>query len=88
MKPRETIQLVEMIWKTLKSIDGEIKLMSFDTGFDRNYNDYPYGDYRTNDAFITFPLNFIDDRVPGKEKVFAAIINEKAKVYRFKDFVK
>lgn len=84
----ETIQLVEMNWKTLKSIDGEIKLMSFDTGFDRNYNDYPYGDYRTNDAFITFPLNFIDDRVPGKEKVFAAIINEKAKVYRFKDFVK
>lgn len=41
-----------------------------------------------NDVFITFPLNFINNRVPGKEKVFAAIINEKAKVYRFKDFVK
>ncbi len=76
----------EMTWAAARKLDDEIKVLSDDTGFGRDYNQYPYGDYRTNNDFISYPLNYTDDRIPEKERVLAVIINGVAKVYRFSHF--
>jgi hypothetical protein len=76
----------EMTWAAARRLDDEIKVLSEDTGFGRDYDQYPYGDYRTNNDFIAYPLNFTDDRIPEKERVMAVIINGVAKVYRFSHF--
>ena len=60
-------------------------LMSTNTGIDRDYTKYPYGDYRTSEL-IAYPLAFEDDRLPRKERVFCVIVEGKAKVYRLSDF--
>lgn len=60
-------------------------LMNFNTGYDMDYDIFPYGAYRTNNV-INFPLTFSDDRVPPKELVLAIIVDNEAKVYRTTDF--
>jgi hypothetical protein len=54
-------------------------LMNFNTGYDMDYDIFPYGAYRTNNV-INFPLTFNDDRVPSKELVLAIIVDNEAKV--------
>ena len=76
----------EMTYGAAKQMSLEMHIMSEDTGVDRPYNVYPYGDYRTNDGQIGFPLEFKDDRLPAKERVMAVIINNSAKIYRYSDF--
>jgi hypothetical protein len=56
------------------------------TGFSRSYGVYPYGDYKTNNEKLLFPVSPMDERIPAKERVLAIIDDKKAKVYRFKDF--
>ncbi|MEO0340855.1 MAG: DUF3179 domain-containing (seleno)protein, partial [Bacteroidota bacterium] len=57
-----------------------------DTGISRNYDSYPYGDYRTNQDFLVSPIEIKDERLPTKESVFGIIVNGQAKVYRQIDF--
>ena len=53
-----------------KSMAPSAQILSFDTGFDRNYAQYPYGDYRENQDLLLYPNEFKDNRLPAKEKVF------------------
>ncbi|MDN5200074.1 DUF3179 domain-containing (seleno)protein [Fulvivirgaceae bacterium BMA10] len=79
----------EMNWEAAKMLSQNgsvIKVLSEDTGFSRDYDIYPYGDYRTNHNRISYPLKFEDDRVPSKERVLGVLINDKAKAFRFQDF--
>ena len=62
------------------------QVMTTETGFDRDYTRYPYGDYRTNDAYLIFPVTNPDDRLPEKERVHGVIVGDQAKVYRFDAF--
>jgi hypothetical protein len=62
------------------------KVVSTDTGWDRPYGVYPYGDFRTNDSNLFFPLSIDDNRLGRKERVHGILINGKAKVYRFGAF--
>jgi hypothetical protein len=48
----------------------DAKVLSEDTGYSRNYNRYPYGDYDSNDVFI-FPVSVSDTRLPSKELIYA-----------------
>ncbi len=82
----EVLPYFEMTWEAARKLDDQLKVLSENTGFGRDYDQYPYGDYRTNNDFISYPLNFNDDRVPNKERVMAVIINGRAKVYRFSHF--
>ena len=43
--------------------------MSTDTGYSRNYELYPYGDYDNNDD-IFFPISIKDSRFPAKEIMY------------------
>ena len=81
------VRSVEMTWRASKLLQkGLLSLLDNSTGFDRDYSIYPYGDYKTNNENLSFSVSFVDTRVPNKEKVFAVIANEKAKVYRFEHF--
>lgn len=82
----EVIKLVETNWFIWKSMYPNTKVLSTDTGFSRSYGDYPYGDYRSNNSFLIFPLSRDDQRLPRKERVHAIIDDEDSKVYRFSTF--
>jgi hypothetical protein len=84
-KPK-IIPLVETTWGVWKSMYPQSKVLNTNTGFSRNYGFYPYGDYRTNNGYLIFPLNPRDDRLPSKERVLGIIDGEDAKVFRFNSF--
>ena len=82
----ETYPVLETTWATYQSRWADSKVMSTETGFNRNYSQYPYGDYRTNNYKVIFPLEVDDDRRPRKERGLGVIINGKAKFYGFENF--
>lgn len=56
-------------FKTFKEKWPNGQVMSTDTGFSRNYELYPYGDYDNNDD-IFFPISIKDTRLPAKEIMY------------------
>ncbi|GET24376.1 hypothetical protein NT017_07050 [Prolixibacter sp. NT017] len=74
--------LVETSWKTWKTMYPNSKVHSLNTGYTRNYGNYPYGSYKTNGTLL-FPVSNSDSRVSLKERVLAVIDNDKAKAFRF-----
>lgn len=82
----ETYHVVETSWKTWKEMFPNSTVVTTNTGFSRDYNRYPYGDYKTNNPKLIFPVSNADTRLPGKERVLAVIENKKAKVYQFGSF--
>lgn len=77
------MQLIETKWKTWKEMFPSSKVLSTNTGFNRNYAGYPYGDYRTNNNALIFSIDPDDKRIPRKERVLGIINGGEAKVYRF-----
>ena len=81
-----TYSVVETDWKTWKSMYPETLVLSEDTGYSRDYETYPYGDYRTNDNFLLFSPAPYDRRLPSKKRVYAIIDKTVSKAYLFEDF--
>ncbi len=81
-----TFPIVETTWATWKAMYPETKVLTTETGFDRNYGLYPYDDYRTNDQYFLFPITTPDERLSAKERVHGVRVNDQAKVYRFDAF--
>lgn len=81
-----TTNLLELSFGVAKTLFPDAVVTSDRTGFNRNYQAYPYGDYRTNDDNIIFPIDNPDDRVDNKERVLGLIDGEQAKAYRFQSF--
>ncbi len=79
----KTYNVIETTFRTWKASFPHTKIMNGNTGFNRVYSVYPYGDYRTNDDLIFFPLTNEDDRLPAKEKVLGVLIREQVKGYPF-----
>ncbi|MCE7990852.1 MAG: DUF3179 domain-containing protein [Roseivirga sp.] len=75
----------ETLWSSVQNLPNleNVEVLSLNTGFDYNYDFYPYGDYRTANNLIFFPTTYSDNRVPAKEIVLGVIVNGEAKVYRF-----
>ncbi len=70
------LPIVQSTWKAWKELHPETTVVSFNTGFARNYNRYPYGNYdQLNDTELLFPHTFIDPRLRMKELVLG-IVNE------------
>lgn len=82
----ETYHVVEMSFDALREIYPNAQVMNTNTGFNRNYERYPYGDYRTNNNSLIFPVSNTDSRIPNKERVLGVVINERALAYRFDAF--
>ncbi len=78
--------VVETDWKTWKTLYPNTKVLTSETGFDRPYNVYPYGDYRTNQDLFLFAVNPLNNALPHKERVYAIIACPTVKAYRFQNF--
>ena len=76
-----TVPIVETSWQTWRSSYPNSLLMNTNTGFSRNYGNFPYGDYKTNHNNIIFPVNNFDRRLPAKERVLTVITEEESRAY-------
>jgi len=83
--PIQTRLMVETDWKTWKEMYPSSQVLTTDTGKNRNYGTYPYGNYRTS-SNLNFPISITDDRLHVKERVLGVLINGKAKAYQFEKF--
>lgn len=87
-------QVVEVAWKTWKEIYPQSKVLSTNTGFDRDYNSWAYGkEYEEkHDIFIFPPKNRLDTRLQSKSRVHALFPegnldeNSDIRVYELKQF--
>lgn len=77
----ETHSIIETTWATWKKLYPQSQVMNTETGFSRDYQAYPYGDYRTNHSNIIFPLSKLDERLPAKERVLALLSGTTKRVY-------
>ncbi len=59
----DRLQVVETTWQTWQTMYPATRLLSEDTGFSRDYDDYPYGSYRENNSLIFPANNSNDDRL-------------------------
>ncbi|MFK5879642.1 MAG: DUF3179 domain-containing protein [Flavobacteriaceae bacterium] len=82
----ELVQVVETTWGFWKFLHPNTQVMTTETGFTRDYDYYPYGDYRTNHDFFLFPPSPTNNAIPNKERVFAIISDNGSKVYQFNVF--
>lgn len=66
----EVLPVVETTWARWREMYPDTLVATDDTGYTRNYDSYPYGDYRTNDADTFRPTNPLpDDLYEAKERV-------------------
>ncbi len=82
----ETFPVIETTWNTWKNMYPNSSIMTLETGFNRNYSNYPYGDYRTNHSNFNFPVNNEDNRLPAKDRVLALLSETQNKVYPIDEF--
>lgn len=82
-KEVETFPLVETTWRTWKEMYPSTKVVSRNTGHNRSYGRYPYGNYRTAHDYLIFPVANEDDRFPNKERVLGILHSGSARVYSF-----
>ena len=75
------VPVIEMSWGAWKAAFPNSLVMNTDTGHSRNYGVYPYGDYRTNNQNIIFPVSPFDNRQPSKERVLGVISEETNRSY-------
>ncbi len=80
------VPIIETNWKTIKSSFPNAKVVSENTGYTRNYSQYPYGDYRTNNSSLLFPVSHKDDRVLAKNRVIGIFDGDKTKAYQIVNF--
>ncbi len=85
-KGQKIIPMIETSWKTWKEMYPESRVLSAETGFNWDYDQYPYLDYRTDHDFFIFPPDSLDARLPYKERVHGIIHYQDVKVYRFSAF--
>ncbi|RUT77644.1 DUF3179 domain-containing (seleno)protein [Ancylomarina longa] len=83
--PSQNLFVLETSVETWKAITTGSKILSTNTGYNREYRINPYGNYPTNSA-VNFPVNFTDTRLHPKERVLGVLVNGKAKAYRFASF--
>ena len=81
-----TSNMMETTWGTWRQLYPQTLAVSSDTGYDRNYYEYPYGNYKTNNA-IFFPIENSINTLPAKSRVLAIIEEETSKAFVISDFV-
>jgi len=85
--------------KKLKIIDSDLisfkefrekypegKVLSRETGHTRNYNNYPYGDYDSNDR-LYFPVSINDNRLEAKELMYIVNFEDKSVAFKRSDLL-
>ncbi len=73
-------------WRDWLAKHPETRVLSLDTGFDRDYTPgQPYGEYFANEELM-FPAITADDRLPPKDYVFALRADGAEKAWPLEDF--
>ena len=66
----EMVPALEIEWADWVALHPDTRVVSSDTGWDRSYITYPYGDYEIESNFLTlFPQGGFDTRRLPKERV-------------------
>jgi hypothetical protein len=74
--------VLEMTWKAWKTLHPDTLVVSSNTGYTRNYQRYPYQDYRTKHSNTFRGTNPKPDaRFKNKDQAFGVVVNGKAKAY-------
>lgn len=82
----DRLPVVETTWATWKAMYPETELLTRDTGFSRDYDAYPYGDYLETERLI-FPVNNSNDfRLWKKARVLGINVGDDSKVYPIEVF--
>ena len=83
---QDQVRIVETTWSQWREWYPDSMLLSFATGYSRNYASYPYGDYLFTTSLL-FPANNSDDtRMHPKSRALGVIIDNAAKVYPISSF--
>ena len=69
----EFVPVVETTWGTFKQLNLSAEVLRGNLGSSTDYSNYPYGNYRTDDSYLLFPLSEPDDRMAAKERVLMVI---------------
>ena len=83
---KENYRLIEMTWEAWKEAYPNGKVLSGITGFDLNYSIFPYGDYRTNNNNILFPIEREDDRLERKARTHGIFYTQNLVVFPISAF--
>lgn len=79
------IQVYETTFNGVKRLQGEVHLLSTNTGFNYIYNQSIYDDYRISER-VSFPTSNLDNSLNPKERVLGIIKGKQVKIYTFDDF--
>jgi len=78
------LPVVQSTWEAWKALYPDTTVVSFATGFPRDYNQYPYGNYDLiGDTSLLFPQSVIDDRRPLKELVLGISEGQVSRAYPY-----
>lgn len=76
-----------LLFSTVKEKVPNAKVLSVDTGYERDYQHNPYYDYEASDEII-FPIKNKDARLPAKTYVWTISIDGKMKSYVYDELIK
>jgi hypothetical protein len=79
------IHVIETTWETWVAMYPDSWVLTRNTGHQRNYNLYPYGNY-FRDENLLFPVSNLDNRLHPKERVIGVRSATASKVYQLAGF--
>lgn len=79
------IPVIETTFATLKSMYPDAVVLTRETGHFRDYDRYPYGDYRSSGNLL-FPVQRRDNRLHEKERAIGVHSGRASKVYQLAGF--
>jgi hypothetical protein len=82
----DRLQVVETTWATWKAMYPTTLLLSEDTGFTRDYFEFPYGSYKESEGLLYPVNNSEDDRLHRKRRVLGINVGTSSKVYPITNF--
>ena len=77
---------IEMSWEAWRTLFPDSKVLSKETGFNRNYNQPPESYNQPLEVIPIFPIYNTDNRLPNYERVLLVVIDDDARAYRLSTF--
>ncbi len=76
----ETVPMISLNWNDWKELYPDSEILSKETGYTRDYDQYPYNTYE-EDGRLLFGVENEDDRLPLKEPGYGFTVDENYKFY-------
>ena len=81
----DRLQVIETTKSTIRTMYPNAMILTRNTGFTRDYDDYPYGSYR-QDPDLLFPVANSDSRLHPKTRVLGVRLGNQVKAYQLDGF--